>query len=809
MNSSQTLLKNMNPEQAQAVTTTEGPLLLMAGAGSGKTRVLTHRIAYLIEEKNVKPWNILAITFTNKAAREMRERVAGLLEQGAEDVWVSTFHAMCVRILRRDVDKIGYARNFTIIDSGEQLTLMKQVVKKLNLDTKKFDPKSIIGAISNAKNSLQTAKDYQALQGSYYEQIVGDCYVEYEQALRKNEAMDFDDLIMVTLRLFEEVPEVLAHYQNKFHYIHVDEYQDTNHAQYALVNAMAAGYKNLCVVGDADQSIYGWRGADMQNILDFEKDYPNAKVILLEQNYRSTQTILDAANQVIENNSRRQKKKLWTQNAPGEKVTYYHASDERDESRFVVSQIQQEQRENNRGLGDFAVLYRTNAQSRVIEETLLKANMAYTMVGGHKFYDRKEIRDILAYLGVVANNRDSLSFQRIANVPKRGIGGGSLEKLQDFADYHDFSLLEAAQNVALSNITGKASRELGNLATILQTFIEQVPYLTITELTEEILKKTGYTDELKTQKTLEADNRLENLEEFLSVTQDYDKRWEKLQETENDEDKLVLFLNDLALVSDIDSMEEEPSQVTLMTLHAAKGLEFPVVFLIGMEEGVFPLSRALMEENELEEERRLAYVGITRAKERLFITNAQSRVLYGRSQYNRPSRFIEEISPELIDQVGEARGESPYLAKRTNRFGSGSTEAGGRSGAFGSGSSAASNSNFSNNNFSAGFSSGTSYPFDAGQPKQNSYAQSAQNQANRQFANGRTTAKTNKVEKSKQPTGAQNASYNVGDKVQHKKWGVGTVVKVSGSTQDLELDVAFAGLGVKRLLAAFAPISKI
>ena len=616
MSSKAELLNGMNPRQKEAVLHTDGPLLLMAGAGSGKTRVLTHRIAYLIEEKEVNPWNILAITFTNKAAKEMKERVNAILASGGEDVWVSTFHSMCVRILRRDVDFIGYNRNFTIIDSSEQLTLMKRILKELNIDPKKYDPRSILGTISQAKNSLQTPQDFTKMQGSYYEEIAAKCYAAYQKELQYNQCMDFDDLIMNTIRLFEEHPDSLTYYQNKFHYIHVDEYQDTNHAQYTLVNLLAGRFRNLCVVGDADQSIYGWRGADMQNILDFEKDYPDAAVILLEQNYRSTKNILSAANQVIENNSNRKPKNLWTENKEGNKITYYRADNERDETRFIVDRMQEEIRSNHRNYGDFAILYRTNAQSRVMEETLLKANIPYKMVGGHKFYDRKEIKDILAYLNVLANPQDSISFERIVNSPKRGIGPGSIEKLRSFASLHEWPLLEAAQNVDLANIGGKAGQQLGAFGEMIQEVTQMIPYLTVTELTKEVLDRSGYLEDLKIQNTLEAQARIENLEEFLTVTQEFDKQFEQQNEEDADapEEKLTVFLNDLALVSDIDNLEEDASQVTLMTLHAAKGLEFPVVFLIGLEEGVFPLSRALMEESELEEERRLAYVGITRAE---------------------------------------------------------------------------------------------------------------------------------------------------------------------------------------------------
>ncbi|HAQ1144871.1 TPA: DNA helicase PcrA [Enterococcus faecium] len=743
MSSKAELLNGMNPRQKEAVLHTDGPLLLMAGAGSGKTRVLTHRIAYLIEEKEVNPWNILAITFTNKAAKEMKERVNAILASGGEDVWVSTFHSMCVRILRRDVDFIGYNRNFTIIDSSEQLTLMKRILKELNIDPKKYDPRSILGTISQAKNSLQTPQDFAKMQGSYYEEIAAKCYAAYQKELQYNQCMDFDDLIMNTIRLFEEHPDSLTYYQNKFHYIHVDEYQDTNHAQYTLVNLLAGRFRNLCVVGDADQSIYGWRGADMQNILDFEKDYPDAAVILLEQNYRSTKNILSAANQVIENNSNRKPKNLWTENKEGNKITYYRADNERDETRFIVDRMQEEIRSNHRNYGDFAILYRTNAQSRVMEETLLKANIPYKMVGGHKFYDRKEIKDILAYLNVLVNPQDSISFERIVNSPKRGIGPGSIEKLRSFASLHEWPLLEAAQNVDLANIGGKAGQQLGAFGEMIQEVTQMIPYLTVTELTKEVLDRSGYLEDLKIQNTLEAQARIENLEEFLTVTQEFDKQFEQQNEEDADapEEKLTVFLNDLALVSDIDNLEEDASQVTLMTLHAAKGLEFPVVFLIGLEEGVFPLSRALMEESELEEERRLAYVGITRAEEALYLTNAFSRTLYGRTQYNRPSRFVEEIDQELLEIEGmrPTPKKTPVFAKKT------------------------------------------AYSYK--QPE---------------------TA----VVPSKSATGGENNSWKPGDKVKHKKWGLGTVVRVSGTPKDLELDVAFPSQGVKRLLAAFAPIEK-
>lgn len=751
MSSKYELLKGMNERQAQAIQQTQGPLLVMAGAGSGKTRVLTHRVAYLIEEKMVNPWNILAITFTNKAAKEMKERVTQILGETGEDVWISTFHSMCVRILRREVELIGYSKNFTILDSSEQLSLMKRIVKEMNLDSKKFDPRGILGSISNAKNNLQLPKDLEAQQGDYYGQIVARCYTQYQKELQRNQCMDFDDLIMNTIRLFQKHEEVLNYYQRKFQYIHVDEYQDTNHAQYTLVNLLAEGFRNLCVVGDADQSIYGWRGADMQNILDFKKDYQDAKVILLEQNYRSTKTILAAANRVIQNNRQRIEKNLWTDNQEGESIEYHRSNNEREEGYFIVEKIQQLQREKQRKLSEFAVLYRTNAQSRAVEDALLKANIAYTMVGGHKFYDRKEIKDILAYLNAIANPADSLSLERIINVPKRGVGPGSIQKLRDFADTHDWTLLEAARNVDLANISGKAGRELSAFGRMMHEFHQMIPYLSITELTKTVLDRSGYMEDLAIQNTIESETRIENLEEFLTVTQAFDEEYAKteLDEGVTDEDKLTIFLNDLALVSDVDSYEEDSGQVTLMTLHAAKGLEFPVVFIVGMEENLFPSSRTLGDDYELEEERRLAYVGITRAEEKLYLTNATSRMLYGRVQYNQPSRFIREIGTELLT------GDAPKIVA-----------------------------------------------------PQTTSGKTFQHTAKSQTTFRSPTTVKNVSVSSKQATGGENAGWQVGDKAIHKIWGTGTVVRLSGDQHNLELDIAFPDRGIKRVLAAYAPIIK-
>lgn len=753
--SSQSLLDGMNDKQAEAVKATEGPLLVMAGAGSGKTRVLTHRVAYLIEEKGVLPWNILAITFTNKAAREMKERVGKLLGESARDVWVSTFHALCVRILRRDIEKLNFNRAFTIADTSEQRTLMKRICSELNIDTKKFDPRSILSAISNAKNALQTPDEYAKEANGMFEQLVARAYKLYQQELEANQSLDFDDLIMKTIELFEQDQETLEFYQDKFHYIHVDEYQDTNDAQYKLVNLLAQKYHNLCVVGDADQSIYGWRGANMNNILNFERDYPNAHTVMLEQNYRSTQTILDAANEVIKNNVQRKKKNLWTENGKGDKISYYRAQNEHDEAQFIVSKIKEAHDQHGYNFNDFAVLYRTNAQSRMIEETFLKSSVPYTMVGGHKFYDRKEIRDVLGYLTLIVNPQDSISFTRVVNTPKRGIGMTSVEHLREFADENHWSLLQAAENVDIANtISTRTRTKIDQFGQLMRDLTKQAEFLNLTDLTEEILERSGYNKSLKDDRSLEAQTRRENLDEFKSVTKEYDEQHK--DDDDSNLQKVTNFLADLALVSDQDDVDEQAPAVTLMTLHAAKGLEFPVVFLVGMEEGIFPLSRAIMEDDELEEERRLAYVGITRAKKKLYLTNAFSRLLYGRIQRNQPSRFVEEINPDLL-QFENGDGE-PSL-------------------------------------------NGQKLPFGGDAATATTYHHQQKHQY--RSAGKRVKPVTNTG------TGADKVSWKTGDKVSHKKWGQGTVVKVSGSGNDMELDIAFPDQGVKRLLASFAPIKKV
>jgi len=652
------LVKNMNSEQSEAVRTTEGPLLIMAGAGSGKTRVLTHRIAYLLDEKDVSPYNILAITFTNKAAKEMKARVEHLVGEEAQVIWMSTFHSMCVRILRRDADRIGIERNFTIIDPTDQKSVIKDVLKSENIDSKRFEPRMFIGAISNLKNELKTPEDAQKEANDFHSQMVATVYKGYQRQLSRNEALDFDDLIMTTINLFERVPETLEYYQNKFQYIHVDEYQDTNKAQYTLVKLLANKFKNLCVVGDSDQSIYGWRGADIQNILSFEEDYPEAKTIFLEQNYRSTKNILNAANEVIKHNSERKPKGLWTANSGGDKIQYYEAMTERDEAEYVVKEIMKHQRSGKK-YSEMAILYRTNAQSRVLEETFMKSNIPYTMVGGQKFYDRK---DLLSYLRVIANSNDDISLQRIINVPKRGIGPSSVEKIQTYALQNNISMFDALAEVDFIGLSKKVTQECISFYEMIQNLIKEQEFLEISEIVDEVLQKSGYRDMLDREQSIESRSRLENLDEFMSVPKDYEEN------TPLEEQSLINFLTDLSLVADIDEADTQ-NGVTLMTMHSAKGLEFPIVFIMGMEESLFPHIRAIKSEDdhEMEEERRICYVAITRAEELLYITNATTRMLFGRSQSNMPSRFLKEIPEDLLDSHTGQKRQTIYPKSQPKR----------------------------------------------------------------------------------------------------------------------------------------------
>ncbi|SNX53012.1 DNA helicase PcrA [Thermoanaerobacterium sp. RBIITD] len=713
------ILDKLNDRQKEAVLMTEGPLLILAGAGSGKTRVLTHRIAYLIKEKKVSPANIIAITFTNKAAKEMKDRVESILGY-AGDLWVSTFHSACVRILRRDIEKIGYDKNFVIYDSQDQKSLITDCIKELNLNEKQYTPKGMLNAISNAKDKMVGPDEYLLEFGNdFRSKKVADVYKLYQDKLKKDNALDFDDIIIKTIELFKNDEDILKYYQNKFRYIMVDEYQDTNKPQYEFINLLASKYRNLCVVGDDDQSIYGWRGADIKNILDFEKDYPDATVIKLEQNYRSTQIILDAANNVIDNNVKRKKKKLWTDNKDGEKIVVSEVQNEREEANFIVNRIR-ELIEKGRKYSDFAVLYRTNAQSRILEEAFMMNDIPYKLVGALRFYDRKEIKDIIAYLRILVNPYDDISLKRIINVPKRGIGESTLNALEEYARNNNTSMYFAIPNVDLS---GRAKKALEGFKNFIDDLINELDYMTIVEVIEYILDKTGYLDELNADNTKESESRIENINEFIRAANEF---------METSEDKsLENFLSGITLVSDIDTAGEIGDSIVLMTLHSAKGLEFPVVFMTGMEEGVFPSSRSFIDEHELEEERRLCYVGITRAKEKLFMTYARTRNLYGKPQYNTVSRFINEIPEDLVTEYDDG------MIKKQD------------------------------------YKTVSSYI--------NTFARKAYNKE----------------------------KYNPGDRIEHKLWGVGTVVNVNGSGDNQELTVAFPNVGVKILSVKYAPIRAI
>lgn len=735
----------LNPQQAEAVINTEGPMLIMAGAGSGKTKVLTCRVANLLQ-KGVRPYRILAITFTNKAAAEMRERVNNMSGQAAKDVWLFTFHAFCARFLRMEIDKLpGYGGNFAIYDTADSQNLIKQILKEMNLDDKRFQPSGILSRISNAKNALQDAAAFARQAGDFYEQKVADIYSRYEQKLQLNNALDFDDLLMLSIKLLQENKEVREKYQDRFDYLLVDEYQDTNHAQYLLTKFLAAKHRNICVVGDADQSIYGWRGADIQNILDFEKDYPDAKVIKLEQNYRSTQIILDAANAVIENNTGRKPKNLWTENKSGADIIYFQAVDERDEARFVIEQLQNLQRTENKKLGDMAILYRTNTQSRIFEEMLIKSGISYNMVGGLKFYERKEIKDIIAYLRVIFNPADSLSLLRIINVPKRGIGDASLAKIQAYAAANNVSLFEAVSNAAaIDGLSSRFVSKLDDLAGIIFELMNLANEAPVEDLIDRVLRDTGYLEELENERTPQAQSRIDNLHELISVAQEF--------AASEEENNLENFLAHVALVSDIDDTELGEDAITLMTLHSSKGLEFPVVFLVGMEEGLFPHARTLMDETEIEEERRLCYVGITRAKEKLFLSSTKMRTIYGNTVTYPPSRFLQEIPARLVKTI-----------KRQERF--------------------SALENF----------------------KQVSEKYSARPQKPASTFNPHSFM----PQKPAAAAGGTGTRFNTGDRVSHSKWGEGMVVSVKDSPDGQEVKVAFAGAGVRSLLTKYAVLKKL
>ena len=766
------IFAGLNPAQKEAVEHTDGPLLIMAGAGSGKTKVLTCKVANLLA-KGVAPWSILAITFTNKAATEMRERVDRMIGEGAKDVWLSTFHSFCAKFLRREVEATGmYKRNFVIYDSSDSQVVIKECLKELNLDPKQYAPSSIQNAISNAKNQLMGPKAVARDADNFFQQKVAEVYALYAKKLRTNNAMDFDDLLMVSVLLLEEHEEIRVKYQNRFKYILVDEYQDTNGAQYQLTKILAAKHHNLCVVGDADQSIYGWRGADIRNIMDFEEDYPEARTIKLEQNYRSTKNILAAANAVIENNINRKKKELWTENATGEKLTIYEARDERDEAEFIATTVMKQKTIFNASYGDMAVLYRTNAQSRVVEETFMRRGIPYTMVGGLKFYDRKEIKDILAYLRVIYNPLDTVSLLRIINVPKRGLGATTIAKLADFAENNGLTLFDVISSEEtlsqISGITARVKKPLELFSTFIFQFMGYQSNMRIDDLIEKVLEESGYLRELQEEKKPENESRIENLKEFVGVARDFQKTEEN--------PTLENFLSTLSLVSDIDNAELEDDRITLMTLHSAKGLEFPTVFMVGMEEGLFPHSRTLMDENEIEEERRTCYVGITRAQRKLYLTCAQQRTIYGKTSMSTPSRFLGEIPEEYTER----------LVPRVNAYG------------------------FANaNHYGAQQRSGTM----TFRPSANQMGSGAN------FSDKAKSALEVMNDMQKRGVNVQpktgvirpdtSVEWKVGDKAQHGKWGVGTVVSVKGEGEEVELKIAFPGQGVKGLMQKYAPISKV
>ena len=766
------IFAGLNPAQKEAVEHTDGPLLIMAGAGSGKTKVLTCKVANLLA-KGVAPWSILAITFTNKAATEMRERVDRMIGEGAKDVWLSTFHSFCAKFLRREVEATGmYKRNFVIYDSSDSQVVIKECLKELNLDPKQYAPSSIQNAISNAKNQLMGPKAVARDADNFFQQKVAEVYALYAKKLRTNNAMDFDDLLMVSVLLLEEHEEIRVKYQNRFKYILVDEYQDTNGAQYQLTKILAAKHHNLCVVGDADQSIYGWRGADIRNIMDFEEDYPEARTIKLEQNYRSTKNILAAANAVIEHNINRKKKELWTENATGEKLTIYEARDERDEAEFIATTVMKQKTIFNASYGDMAVLYRTNAQSRVVEETFMRRGIPYTMVGGLKFYDRKEIKDILAYLRVIYNPLDTVSLLRIINVPKRGLGATTVAKLADFAENNGLTLFDVISSEEtlsqIPGITARVKKPLELFSTFIFQFMGYQSNMRIDDLIEKVLEESGYLRELQEEKKPENESRIENLKEFVGVARDFQKTEEN--------PTLENFLSTLSLVSDIDNAELEDDRITLMTLHSAKGLEFPTVFMVGMEEGLFPHSRTLMDENEIEEERRTCYVGITRAQRKLYLTCAQQRTIYGKTSMSTPSRFLGEIPEEYTER----------LVPRVNAYG------------------------FANaNHYGAQQRSGTM----TFRPSANQMGSGAN------FSDKAKSALEVMNDMQKRGVNVQpktgvirpdtSVEWKVGDKAQHGKWGVGTVVSVKGEGEEVELKIAFPGQGVKGLMQKYAPISKV
>lgn len=759
----QNLIEGLNDKQKEAVLATEGPCLVIAGAGSGKTKVLTHKIAYLISEKNVKPYNILAITFTNKAASEMKQRVEKIVGDVAQEMWMGTFHSICVRILRRFIDRIGFDTSFLIFDTSDQKTVVKECLKALNIDDKTFSDRSVLSEISNAKNEMLTPKAYQAkYSGEFRKEKIGQVYELYQKRLRENNAIDFDDIINYTIDILSENPDVLQYYTEKFKYVLVDEYQDTNKAQFTLVTILASRYGNITVVGDNDQGIYSFRGADISNILNFEKDFPGTKIIKLEQNYRCTGNILKAANAVIKHNENKYEKKLWTENEEGSLPCLYQAEDEYDEANYVVKQIEHLKTEEYLKPKDFVILYRMNAQSRAIEDILRRENIPYKIVGGLKFYERKEIKDTIAYLRLIHNTSDNLSLKRIINEPKRGIGKTSLDKIQEISDRTGTSMYEIikhAEEFDLNRVKANAE-EFINLIEELRLKKQE---LSISELLKELLNKSGYTRALELENTVEAETRMQNLEEFLTVAIEF--------EEESADNTLPEFLESITLSSDVDEMQDEDNTVTLMTLHSAKGLEFPVVFLVGMEEGIFPGYKSIGEPKELEEERRLFYVGITRAKQFLHLTCAKHRTIFGSTSYNAVSRFIKEIPDNLLDGVVNNDQEEKFNDMSYN-WEYGKTSAG----------------------------KVTTYKFDE-----------AKNEIKQKSTYQFRTAESflSSLSQKQANSGVDITKYKEGMRIYHKKFGEGIIQKIEAEGDDYKLDIQFDKSGHKRLMAKFANLEVI
>ena len=770
----QDILKGLNDKQYEAVVNTEGPCLVIAGAGSGKTKVLTHKIAYLIGEKQVKPWNILAITFTNKAANEMKERIGNLVGDVAADIWMGTFHSICVRILRRFIDRIGFDSSFIIFDTSDQRTLVKTCIKSIGLDDKMFTDRSVLSEISNAKNEMLEPEQYTVrANGDFRKEKIALVYEMYQKRLKENNAIDFDDIINYTIKILMENPDVLEYYSDKFHYVLVDEYQDTNKAQFTLVTMLASKNGNITVVGDNDQGIYSFRGADISNILNFERDFPGTKIIKLEQNYRCTGNILKAANAVIKNNEVTYKKELWTENEVGNLPSVYSANNEYDEGTYIAQQIEHLRREEYYKYSDFAILYRMNTQSRAIEEILRRESIPYKIIGGLKFYERKEIKDIISYLRLIQNSSDNLSLKRIINEPKRGIGKTSLDKIEELSNNTGIPMYEIIKNAEQYGLNRVFlnSREFVNVIEELRTKKDDMK---ISDLIKETLKKSGYTKALENENTIEAENRIENLDEFLTVAIEF--------EDESADNKLSDFLEGITLSSDIDNMEETEETVTLMTLHSAKGLEFPVVFLVGMEEGIFPGYKSIGEPKELEEERRLCYVGITRAKEHLFLTCSKQRTIFGSTSCNQVSRFLREIPSDLLDGYDEALGEKK---ESSNTFG---------------------DSKYSWTYGSKDNGNIKTYKIDKNEPK---VAAASSNSNNNGFMFRTAESFLNNLTKKSSGSNVDLSQYKAGVRIYHKKFGEGVISNVEPEGDDLKVDIQFDKVGHKRLMAKFANLEII